>query len=141
MGIRGPKISGRVKPTRKGYIRRYFAEFGKILMEHRVVWIKTNGPIPEGFDVHHVNHNKTDNRIENLTLVSKLEHKRTHSQCYRNDKGEWIKPCCKCGNHKEITKNYYRRKDGISPWCKRCCIENAIVNKRLRKARQRASNY
>ena len=38
--------------------------------EHRKVWEEVHGPIPKGMHIHHINSNKLDNRIENLTLLS-----------------------------------------------------------------------
>lgn len=45
---------------------------------HRDVWIKHNGNIPPDLDVHHVDENKTNNKIENLILMSKSEHTKHH---------------------------------------------------------------
>lgn len=47
--------------------------------EHRLIWERTHGPIPEGWHVHHVNHDRTDNRLENLRLVLGREHNRHHT--------------------------------------------------------------
>ena len=41
---------------------------------HRIVWENHRGSIPKGYDIHHKNHNKTDNQIENLELYTKSEH-------------------------------------------------------------------
>ena len=40
-------------------------------LAHRIAWFKTNGSIPEGFMIDHINGVKTDNRIENLRLICK----------------------------------------------------------------------
>lgn len=37
---------------------------------HRVVWESFNGPIPSGMQVNHINEDKTDNRLENLNLMT-----------------------------------------------------------------------
>jgi len=126
--------------TRKGYIRICDGS-GVSRMQHDLVWEREVGPIPRGYVVHHVNGDKQDNRIENLDCIDHTTHKRLHSGCYQDDSGMWIKPCRKCGEHKPITE-YYQRKSGVSPWCKDCCIRNAVENKRKRKAKQkRASDY
>ena len=137
MGERGPKLGiGGIKPIPKGYIRRYYAEDKKLRMEHDVVWEDEFGTIPEGYEIHHRNGIKTDNRIENLRLKNDLKHKRIHSGCYQDANGKWIKPCRKCGEYKSVETEYYKRRDGISPWCRSCCIKNAVENKRKRKERK-----
>lgn len=42
-------------------------------MVHRMVWMKANGAIPEGYEVNHKNGDKSDNRLENLELVTRAE--------------------------------------------------------------------
>lgn len=37
---------------------------------HRLVWEAFNGPIPKGMQVNHINEDKTDNRLENLNLMT-----------------------------------------------------------------------
>ena len=46
---------------------------------HRYIWEKETGLIPNGWDIHHLNNNKADNRIENLECLPKAEHTRKYS--------------------------------------------------------------
>jgi len=50
----------------------------RILM-HRYVYEFYNGRIPNGYDIHHKNELKHDNRIENLECLPKSEHTRLYS--------------------------------------------------------------
>jgi len=45
---------------------------------HRRIWIEHHGPIPPGYEVHHVNGDWADSRIENLELIEGREHARMH---------------------------------------------------------------
>lgn len=54
---------------------------------HRDVWLDKNGAIPDGFDIHHINGDRQDNRIKNLELVRKDE----HSRKYPNRKNQFNK--------------------------------------------------
>lgn len=47
---------------------------------HRRVWADANGPIPEGFDVHHKDGDWTNNDLSNLEVVDAAEHRRSHTQ-------------------------------------------------------------
>ena len=77
--------------TPKGYSRIYDSVTKRLRMEHDLIWERAHGPIPAGLDLHHINHDKLDNRIENLELLDPLTHKRHHSGYERRD-GMWWKP-------------------------------------------------
>ena len=45
----------------------------KVYYQHRFVYEVFEGPIPKWFEIDHINNDKTDNRIENLQLVTHKE--------------------------------------------------------------------
>lgn len=45
----------------------------KTYLVHRLVWETFNDEIPEGMQVNHINECKTDNRLENLELMTRKE--------------------------------------------------------------------
>ena len=47
---------------------------GKRYRLHRYIWEYYNGEIPKGYHVHHKDHNKNNNEINNLELLTKKEH-------------------------------------------------------------------
>ncbi len=86
------------KPAKNGYMRQWapehpMANADGLAFVHRMVWYDANGSIPKGFHVHHKNHDKTDNRPENLELLSNVEHRRRHLEeedgLTRNQYGVW----------------------------------------------------
>jgi hypothetical protein len=47
---------------------------GKYQLEHTAVWEAANGPLPDGYVIHHLNGQKTDNRLENLQALPRHQH-------------------------------------------------------------------
>lgn len=61
------------KTTSRGYM---FVNLGKELktkLVHRLVWEAFNGPIPEGLQINHLDENKHNNSLTNLSLVTQRE--------------------------------------------------------------------
>ncbi len=75
--------------------------------------------------VHHINEDPSDNRLENLQIISDYDHKSHHNHI--NAKGyninsETHKVCTKCEILKlrsEFSVNLHRL-DGLHSWCKSC---------------------
>ena len=119
------------KKTKKGYLRYQKDSDGKLRFEHCIVWEKHHGKIPLGMQIHHIDHDKTNNNINNLQLVTPFEHKRIHSGCIlKND--IWYKPCKDCLVYKPCDKEhwYFSRGWINGKICKKCFIQKSL---RVRK--------
>ena len=56
---------------------KYFQHKGKRL--HRAVWEYYNGEIPEGYHIHHIDGDRFNNDITNLSLMPGLDHMKEHA--------------------------------------------------------------
>lgn len=59
----------------------YYLNSTLSLRLHRAVYEGENGPIPDGFHVHHVDFDKSNNEPENLVALSMEDHLRLHERC------------------------------------------------------------
>ena len=50
---------------------------------HRIIWLMVHGRYPDG-DIDHINHDRTDNRIENLRVVTRMENCQNHKRSNRS---------------------------------------------------------
>ena len=69
--------------------------------EHRLIWVYFNGEIPDGMIIDHIDMDKTNNKIENLRLV-------TYSQNARRMRTK-----------KTVRGVYYNK--ALNLWCARIC--------------------
>ena len=58
---------------------------------HVYVWQKEVGNIPEGYEIHHINRDKSDNRIENLRLMKNSEHRKLHASIMTEEHKEKLR--------------------------------------------------
>lgn len=75
----------------KGYY--HLAINGKRYKNHRLIWIMHFGEISNNLQIDHINGIRTDNRIENLRVVSNLENSRNRNFAkgchFDKDKNKW----------------------------------------------------
>lgn len=85
-GANSGNFKGYRRKTPKGYYICYVpdhpnASKAGLVMEHRLVVEKHLGAfLPKEFDVHHINGDKADNRIENLVVLTHAAHTALHNR-------------------------------------------------------------
>lgn len=63
-----------------GYVRVYPPKGYKHRKFHQYIWMCANqADIPEGYDIHHIDHNPSNNSIYNLELIESTKHRSEHN--------------------------------------------------------------
>jgi hypothetical protein len=88
---------------------------GANYMAHRLAWLYVHGALPEG-QLDHINQDKTDNRMENLRLVTHAENMQNRPHQRNNVSGfKGVAPCRRtgrwqaliCSNNKQIHLGFF----------------------------------
>lgn len=104
---------------RDGYIRVRLHK--RNYPAHCIIWEMHNGPIPEGYQIDHIDHVRSNNRLNNLRLVTHKENQRNQKLNKRNTSGfsgiYWEKAMNKWrvrimgDNGARLTIGYFENKD------------------------------
>lgn len=74
------------RDDRTGYYLSTFKDpSGKRTRLHRDVWAYFNCPVPKGHDVHHIDHDKSNNEPSNLSLMTQSQHRKMHGTEYTTE--------------------------------------------------------
>lgn len=85
-GSKSSSWKGGTKLTPKGYRQilqkgHHRADKNGYVMEHIIVFERETGiEVPKGCSIHHINGDKTDNRIENLCMMTNGAHTALHNR-------------------------------------------------------------
>ena len=115
---------------------------GTYALEHRAVMEGHLGrPLRPDEHVHHRNGIKSDNRLENLEILSVADHARRHAPGRRESR--WIEiPCTGCGCALTRLASQVRRNP--SPFCSRACYRDSGfqrgIGRRVAGGRQRSAD-
>lgn len=103
----------------------------KKIRAHVFVWEYFNGKIPTGFHIHHIDKNKSNNDISNLSIISASDHSKLHMT---EERRKWASENAKKYQHR--TKIWHasdegrewHRINGKKCWEKRkeiviCCLQ------------------
>lgn len=83
---KGANWKGGIRSTRQGYRQLLMPEHPRAgnsgyVMEHIVVWERETGiPVPDNCCIHHLNGDKSDNRIQNLCMMQHAAHTVFHHE-------------------------------------------------------------
>jgi hypothetical protein len=100
---------------------------GKTKIASRVVWEEVHGPIPDGYEIHHVCENKLCVNLDHLRLIERRQHRLLHQQhVVAGMKGAAVQVAkTQCANGHEFTpENTYIDSHGWRS-CRRCRAEAA----------------
>jgi hypothetical protein len=128
-----------------GYFKSSRSRGRKLL--HRDVWSAANGPIPDGWHIHHRDHDRGNNDLANLEALSAKRHHGHHGpkgafrwsgeQRSASRASEWTarepwpRTCRECG------AEYLSRSNKPSHYCTPKCCDKAMGRKRTERQRER----
>jgi len=134
---RGKKNAWRIT-RRSGDGHRYYRQWREAgkeglqrQLQSRWAWELANGPIPDGYVIHHIDRDHLNDDITNLQMLERGEHQRKHQlgrqriERRLEPDGTITKPCPRCKQRLPLS-SYYRQassSDGHAGYCKSCIRE------------------
>lgn len=120
------------------WARYWDGDAHRYVYRSRWVWEKANGPIPEGMEIHHINEDPTDDRIENLKMLTVHEHQlhhMTHEKAMEMVIARGAAPrkvetraCATC--RVEFMAAFRTERDSFEKYCSHACASAGKVARR-----------
>lgn len=98
---------------------------------HRYVWEKHHGEIPKGYDIHHVDKDKSNNEISNLQLISRKDHMKLHGEMLTEEERQSLRENLEV-NARPKASEWHGSQEGIE-WHKK---HYANVKEQLHKKKE-----
>jgi hypothetical protein len=123
------KYKGITYSSHKNHKYFYNGLHGRYL--HRDIYIEANGPIPEGYHIHHKDGDSLNNSLENLECLTPKQHCAAHSKLAKEDpskdiyqtRREWQKSEDGVAHHSKLAKNNWEKLKQKILNCKACGCE------------------
>jgi transposase len=109
----------------------YYACRTKKLRLHIYLWEKENGKKPDGYDLHHIDGDKSNNNLSNLLLVNHKEHGRLHFKKISDEDIKKIKTLRETMSIRDLAKKFN---------CGENCIRHYAGVIRLNNKRHKIGN-
>ena len=92
-------------------------------LAHRWIWEQANGPIPDGYEIHHRDHNPLNNDLDNLMCVTAEWHDNHHQRL--REQHRWFagveeRRCQRCDTYKPLDAFTIRRAGTFQGYCREC---------------------
>ena len=101
------KIYRRYPQSDRRPLRNYFSRSGRFY--HVDLWVKHNGPIPDGHHIHHRDHDSLNNDLKNLVCLSAAQHAAEHPE-YSNSP----KQLAHLDRVRHLTKAWHASPEGLA---------------------------
>lgn len=113
----------------------------KMYLVHRLVWITFNGQIPEGYEVNHINEVKSNNRLENLNLMTHKENTNWGTGIERRAKKRINGKCSKVVLQFDLNDNFIKEYQSAHQVERELGFANSNIIKCCNGKRKTAYNY
>jgi len=124
------KVFRRYPASEHASCRNYFRSTDGTWL-HRMIWEESNGPMPDGHEIHHKDHNPLNNSLDNLECLEKSAHKSYHAKM-RKGVAKTDPPRPKPGKrgfgwHQTEEGKYWHKKIGKLAWEYRVPVEKECL--------------